>query len=164
MTKCEWCGTTLVGQQKKYCSGLCCSKMGYRVNSEKHIISAKLWQKNNPEKTIEIGRRAVKKYVKNNREKFNASMLNSYHNNKKRWYIRSLVYRNKKFLLNMYKHKCTICKKQTDKLHLVVTNYRWNNRNIGQARINDNKDKVKTMCPKCRKIWRQNEGKHIRKN
>ena len=69
--KCINCGKKLTGKQRKYCSKKCAERFIYRNNKKKYKENLKRWQKENPEKTKEIHRKAYEKYRTVHRERFN---------------------------------------------------------------------------------------------
>lgn len=76
-------------KHKKYCSRKCRDKAYYLNHKQQRIKAVKMWQENNPERVLNICKKANKKYRTEKKEQFNASVMRNYQRNKNKWNARA---------------------------------------------------------------------------
>ena len=104
--KCKICDNPLKGKQKIFCSKACACKDHYLNNTKKRIDIINKWQNANPEKVAGFRYKSVKKYIKNNPEKFKQLMKKQYEDQKPRWRVRGVISQKRKTLLKQLGNKC----------------------------------------------------------
>ena len=155
--KCKICDNPLKGKQKIFCSKACACKDHYLNNTKKRIDIINKWQNANPEKVAGFRYKSVKKYIKNNPEKFKQLMKKQYEDQKPRWRVRGVISQKRKTLLKQLGNKCQDCGKRKRKLVFSILDYDWIKNKYGQNSLKLNMDKFVLICLNCRKIRRQND-------
>jgi hypothetical protein len=92
MGTCAFCNKEM-NTGRKYCSKKCQSKNFYLNNKEKIVERVAKWNAANPEKVKTYGKKAMLKYRTEKKDRFNKSIMKSYHKYKQRWHSRNVTYR-----------------------------------------------------------------------
>lgn len=108
---CEICGKKLGEKRRKYCSKSCNDKSFYRRNKEKYKENARRWERANPIKRKMIGRRAMRKFLREKGERFRELMKKGYEKHKDRWRERCFASRHKLKIIDILQNKCQVCGK-----------------------------------------------------
>jgi hypothetical protein len=88
---CQTCNKELEGKRKKYCSKKCQDRATYKKNTVQIKAQVRKWEKENPERTKELHKKALVKFRATKHDRFNELMRKQYHNHKDKWRSRNNV-------------------------------------------------------------------------
>ena len=119
---CKQCNLNFVSldRPRLFCSLSCQSKHASHVyyvqHKEQYLTNARRWEKQNPERRKEIKKKAMAKFLENNRERFNELMRIQYRKNTVRCNERKYVNLHREKIVSILGTKCS-CGAEMQELH-----------------------------------------------
>jgi len=150
------CNQRVPRHRTRYCSNPCMKKGYYLERKDKIIAYNTQWANDNPKRVKAFHKKAMDKYVKNNREKVNRVAIEYYLANKPRCNFHNKMNLYKIEVFRFHGNSCGYCGKKKFKLFMRTFGTVWENANsiFGEFKRRNNLDlniyNSALVCKECR--------------